>query len=56
MKFRRQGDQTRLRSYGRDYQRHGRSDGEAGGRRQRSLNRTRAESRGDAEFVAGMRA
>jgi hypothetical protein len=32
------------------------SDGEAAGRRQGSLNRARAESRGDAEFVAGMRA
>jgi hypothetical protein len=32
------------------------SDGEAAGRRQSSLNRTRLECLRDAEFIAGMRA
>jgi len=49
-------DETRYRDYCSDQQRHGCPDSEAGGRGQRSLHRTRAESLGDTEFIAGMRA
>ena len=49
-----EGNQPRLRSYGRDGERQERAGDEAGGRRQCSLNRTSTEDCGDAEFVAGM--
>jgi hypothetical protein len=51
-----QRDQTRHRGHGSDQERHACSNSEAASRYQRSLNRTRTESLGDAEFVAGMRA
>ena len=49
-------DQASLRNDGRDDQRHGCSDSEAAGRRERSLDRTGAECLRYAAFIAGMRA
>src|ERR1035438_7510420 len=49
------GIQACLRSQGSDQERQDCSDGEAASRCQRRLNRTRTESLGDPEFVAGMR-
>ena len=50
------GIRPRRRGHGGDQERHGCSNSEASRRCQCSLNRTRTESLGDAEFVPGMRA
>ena len=57
MKFqRRQGSELASGDYRCRQERHRRSHGKAASRRKRCLDRTRTESLGDPEFVAGMRA